>query len=196
VANVLREYERTFPERSKGGTLTLQPLDEAFFGGMRQPLVLLQTAVGLVLLISCANLAALLLTRAVSRQRELAVRAALGQGRASIVRQLMIESVLLSLTAGVVGAFITWIALRPLVALTPAWFPRLDSVGIDARVFLFCLCVCVIASLIFGLVPALQASRPNLVRALHESGGRVSGGRSRLLQLQGLVVVQVTLACC
>src|SRR4030095_3382143 len=100
VANVLREYERTFPDRGKGGTLTLQPLDEAFFGGMRQPLVLLQTAVGLVLLISCANLAALLLTRAVGRQRELAVRAALGQGRASIVRQLMMESVLLSLARG------------------------------------------------------------------------------------------------
>jgi putative ABC transport system permease protein len=194
VANVAREYEGTFPERGKGWTLTLQPLDEAFFGGMRQPLVLLQTAVGLVLLISCANLAALILTRAVSRQRELAVRAALGQSRASTVRQLMIESLLLSLTAGVVAAFVTWISLRPLVALTPAWFPRLDSVGIDARVFLFCLGACVIASLIFGLIPALQVSRPNLVRALHESGARVSGGRSRLLQLQGLVVVQVTLA--
>jgi putative ABC transport system permease protein len=194
VRNVVREYERTFPDRGKGWTLTLQPLGEAFFGRMRQPLVLLQTAVGLVLLISCANLAALLLTRAVSRQRELAVRAALGQGRASIVRQLMIESVLLSLTAGVVGAFATWISLRPLVALTPAWFPRLDAVRIDARVFLFCLGVCVLASLIFGLIPALQVSRPNLVQALNESGARASGGRSRLLQLQGLVVVQVTLA--
>ena len=194
VRNVMREYEGRFPDRGKGWSLTLQPLDEAFFGGMRQPLVLLQMAVGLVLLISCANLAALLLTRAVSRQRELAVRAALGQSRASIVRELMIESLLLSLTAGVVGAFATWVALRPLVALTPAWFPRLDSVGIDARVFLFCLGVCVVASLIFGLIPALQVSRPNLVRALHESGARASGGRSRLLQLQGLVVVQVTLA--
>jgi putative ABC transport system permease protein len=194
VANVVQEYERTFPDRGKGWALTLQPLDEAFFGGMRQPLVLLQMAVGLVLLISCANLAALILTRAVSRQRELAVRAALGQSRASIVRQLMIESLLLSLTAGVVGAFVTWISLRPLVALTPAWFPRLDSVGIDARVFLFCLGACVLASLIFGLIPALQVSRPNLVRVLHESGARASGGRSRLLQLQGLVIVQVTLA--
>jgi putative ABC transport system permease protein len=194
VRTVMRAYEERFPDRGKGWSLTLQPLDEAFFGGMRQPLVLLQTAVGLVLLISCANLAALLLTRAVSRQRELAVRAALGQSRASIVRELMIESLLLSLTAGVVGAFATWVALRPLVALTPAWFPRLDSVGIDGRVFLFCLGVCVVASLIFGLIPALQVSRPNLVRALHESGARASGGRSRLLQLQGLVVVQVTLA--
>ena len=194
MANVVRAYEGTFPDRGKGWTLTLQPLDEAFFGGMRQPLILLQTAVGLVLLISCANLAALLLTRAVSRQRELAVRAALGESRASTVRQLMIESLLLSLTAGVVAAFVTWISLRPLVALTPAWFPRLDSVGIDARVFLFCLGACVIASLIFGLIPALQVSRPNLVRALHESGARATGSRSRLLQLQGLVVVQVTLA--
>ena len=75
----------------------------------------------------------------------------------------------------VVGAFVTWISLRPLVALTPPWFPRLDSVGIDARVFLFCLGVCVAASLIFGLIPALQASRPNLVRALHDSSARATG---------------------
>ena len=194
VRNVVREYERTFPDRGQGWTLTLQPLDEAFFGGMRQPLLLLQTAVGLVLLIACANLAALILARAVSRQRELAVRAALGQSRGSIVTQLMVESVLLSLGAGVVGAFTTWVALGPLVALTPPWFPRLDSVGLDTRVFLFCLGVCVAASVIFGLIPAVQASRPNLVRALHESSARASGSRSRMLQLQGLVVVQVTLA--
>jgi putative ABC transport system permease protein len=193
VSNVAREYERAFPDRGQW-TVTLQPLDEAFFGGMRQPLMLLQTAVGLVLLIACANLAALILTRAVSRQRELAVRAALGQSRGSIVMQLMTESVLLSLAAGVVGAFVTWVSLRPLVALTPAWFPRLDSVGFDTRVFFFCLGVCVAASLIFGLIPALQTSRVNLVRALHESSARASGGRSRMLQLQGLVVAQVTLA--
>jgi len=192
--SIVSEYERLFPDRGQGWTLALQPLDEAFFGGMRQPLLLLQTAVGLVLLIACANLAALILTRAVSRHRELAVRAALGQSRASIATQLMIESLMLSLAAGVVGAFTTWVALRPLVALTPAWFPRLDSVGVDTRVFLFCLGVCVAASVIFGLIPALQASRPNLVRALHESSARSSGGRSRMLQLQGLVVVQVTLA--
>ena len=193
AVGIAREYERAFPDRGKW-KVTLQPLDEAFFGGMRQPLLLLQTAVGLVLLVACANLAALILTRAVSRQRELAVRSALGQSRGSIVSQLMIESVLLSLAAGVVGAFATWVALKPLVALTPAWFPRLDAVGIDARVFLFCLGVCVIASLVFGLIPALQVSRPNLVRALHESSARSSGSRSRMLQLQGLVVVQVMLA--
>ena len=192
--NVVREYERTFPDRGKGWTLALQPLDEALFGGMRQPLMLLQTAVGLVLLIACANLAALILTRAVGRQRELAVRAALGQSRGSLISQLMIESVLLSLAAGAAGAIISWASLRPLIALTPAWFPRLDLVAIDARVFLFCLGVSLAASVLFGLVPAMQASRPNLVRALHESSARATGGRSRMLQLQGLVVVQVTLA--
>ena len=191
--SLAQEYEKAFPDRGRWA-LTLQPMDEALFGGMRQPLLLLQAAVGLVLLIACANLAALILTRAVSRQRELAVRAALGQSRGSIVTELMIESLLLSLASGVVGAFVTWVALRPLVALTPAWFPRLDAVGIDVRVFLFCLGVCVIASLVFGLIPALQASRPNLVRALHDSSARASGGRSRMLQLQGLVVVQVMLA--
>lgn len=193
VLSLAHEYERMFPDRGKW-TLTLQPLNEALFGGMRQPLMLLQIAVGLVLLIACANLAALILTRAVSRQRELAVRSALGQSRGSLVRQLMIESVLLSLAAGAVGAFTTWVSLRPMIALTPAWFPRLDSVSLDGRVFLFCLGVCVAASLVFGLLPALQASRPNLVRALYESSARASGGKSRMLQLQGLVVVQVTLA--
>jgi hypothetical protein len=87
-----------------------------------------------------------------------------------------------------VGAFATWVSLRPLVALTPAWFPRLESVAIDSMVFLFCLGACVAASLLFGLIPALQTSRPNLVRALHESSARSSGGRSRMLQLQGLAV--------
>lgn len=194
VQNVAREYERMFPERGHGWTLALQPMDEALFGWMRQPLLLLQAAVGLVLLIACANLTALILTRAVSRQREFAVRAALGQSRGSLIAQMMIESGLLSLTAGAVGAFLTWVALRPLIALTPAWFPRLKLVAVDARVFLFCLGASLLASLLFGLVPAFQASRPNLVRALHESSARATGGRSRMLQLQGLVVVQVTLA--
>jgi predicted permease len=188
-----QEYDRMFPERGHW-TLNVQRLDEAFFGGMRQPLTLLQTAVALVLLISCANLAALLLTRAVGRQRELAVRSALGQGRGSIVRELMIESLLLSLAAGLAGAFATWLALKPLVAVTPAWFPRLDYVALDMTVFAFCVATCVVASLVFGLIPALQVSRPNLAQTLNESGARSSGSRSRMLQLQGLVVVQVTLA--
>ena len=187
-------YEEMFPDRGKGWTLALQPMDEAFFGNMRQPLTLLQIAVGFVLLISCANLAALILTRAVGRQRELAVRSALGQGRASIVRQLMMESLLLSLAAGILGATATSFALQPLVALTPAWFPRLETVTLDFTVFAFCLAICLVASVLFGLIPAVQVSRPNLVQALQESGARTSGSRSRMLQLQSLVVVQVMLA--
>ena len=194
IRTVAEAYERMFPDRGKGWTLALLPMDEALFGNMRQPLTLLQTAVGLVLLISCANLAALILTRAVGRQRELALRTALGQGRASIVRQLMMESVLLSLGAGIVGALATWLSLQPLVALTPAWFPRLDAVTIDFTVFAFCLAICLAASVVFGLIPAVQVSRPNLAQALQEAGARTSGSRSRMLQLHGLVVVQVALA--
>jgi putative ABC transport system permease protein len=194
VQGLRDEWERAFPDRGKGWTMVLQPMDEALFGNMRQPLTLMQTAVGLVLLISCANLAALILTRAVGRQRELAVRSALGQSRGSLVRQLMMESVLLSLGAGIVGAFMTWMSLRPLVALTPEWFPRLGAVTLDVTVFAFCFAICLVASVLFGLIPAVQVSRTNSAQALQEGGARTSGGRSRMLQLQGLVVVQVMLA--
>jgi putative ABC transport system permease protein len=131
----------------------------------------------------------------VGRQRELAIRSALGQGRASIVRQLMMESVLLALGAGLLGACVTWVSLQPLIALiTPAWFPRLNAVTLDVTVFTFCLAICLAASVLFGLIPAIQISRPNVAQTLQDVGGRTSGGRSRMLQLQGLVVVQVTLA--
>jgi putative ABC transport system permease protein len=194
MPGIAAAYEQMFPDRGNGWTLALRPMDEALFGDMRQPLTLMQTAVALVLLISCANLAALVLTRAIGRQRELALRSALGQSRASTVCQLMMESVLLSLAAGMVGAFAAWVSLRPLVALTPAWFPRLDAVSLDFTVFAFCLAICLAASVVFGLVPAVQVSRPNLVQALQEGGARASGSRSRMFQLQGLVVVQVALA--
>ena len=161
---------------------------------MRAPLVTLQAAVAFVLLIACANLAALLLTRSVARERELAIRSALGQSRAGTVRQLLTESLLLSFAGGTVGAFLGWLLLKPLRLITPEWFPRLDDVGFDSRVLLFSIVVCVVTAIVFGLIPAWQASRPNLAASLRESGRAASGGRGRRLQLNALVTLQIALA--
>ncbi len=188
------EYNATFPERGGDWRIALDPLHEALFGRTRTPLYTLQAAVVFVLLIACANLAALLLTRAAAREREIAVRSALGQTRLGIVRQLLVESVLLSSIGGVVGAFLAWVLLEPLLLMTPAYMPRLDQVGFDGRVLLFSIAVCVLTGVAFGLVPAWQASRPNLAAALHESGRGASAGRRRRLQLNALVTFQVAMA--
>jgi predicted permease len=188
------EYTATFPERGPGWRILLEPLDRAVVGGYRDWLLMLQTAVGFVLLISCVNLAALLLTRAAGREREIAVRTALGQSRAGLVRQALVESVLLSLAGGTLGGFLAWLAVKPLLLVMPQFAPRLDAVGFDVRVFTFLLLACLVAGVVFGLAPAWRASRPNLAAALFEAGGRSSAGRSRLLQLHGLVTLQVALA--
>jgi putative ABC transport system permease protein len=188
------EYNATFPDRGNDWGVSLEPLHEALFGGMRTPLITLQAAVIFVLLISCANLAALLLTRAAARERELAVRAALGQSRLGLIRQLLVESLVLAFAGGVLGAFLAWLLLKPLLLVTPDWFPRLDEVGFDGRVFLFSTAVCILTGIVFGLVPAWQASRPNLAASLHEAGRGASVGRHRRLQLNALVMLQVAMA--
>lgn len=191
----LDQYNATFPDLGGDWAISLEPLHEALFGDMRTPLLTLQAAVGFVLLICCANLAALLLTRAASRQREIAVRGALGQSRFGIVRQLLIESLVLSLAGGAVGAALAWVSLNPLLLVAPAFFPRLESVGFDFRVLLFSIAAAVLTAIVFGLVPAWQTSRLNLVSSLHESGRGASVGRSRRIQLSVLVAVQIALAC-
>ena len=163
------------------------PLTDLFFGPARPALLVLLAAVLLVLLVACANVSALLLARAAGRQREIAVRLALGASRARLMRQLLCESALIAL-AGVAGGLVLaeW-SLAALVALVPTDVPRLQDAAIDLRVLAFAAALAAAAALLSGLAPALVASRPSLTDAL-ESGARTAGPGSAQRRLQGLLV--------
>lgn len=183
-----------YPEENKNRHTLLIPLQERIVGGARSTLFILFGAVSLVLLIACANFANLMLTRAASRQQEIVIRTALGAGRGRLIRQLLTESALLAFLGGIAALFFAWGGLTLLVALKPANLPRLDSINIDWRVLLFTLGLSLFTGLLFGLIPAWNASKPNLNEALKE-GGRSStagGKRGRLRNI--LVVSELALA--
>src|SRR5579864_1214801 len=169
MESIANQLAREFPTRNKGRGVRVEPIRDALFGWMRQPLWMLQGVVAFVLLIACANVAALLLARASARQTEVAVRAALGAGRFRIVRQFLTESVLLALFGGVLGALLAWVGLRVLIAISPPWFPRLHEISIDVRVLVFTAALSVVTGFAFGAIPALQMSKSNLAESLKES---------------------------
>ena len=179
---------------NSGWTVRVIELQETFVGKLRPSLLILLGAVAFVLLIACANVANLLLARAAYRQQEIGVRTALGASRMRIVRQLLTESVLLSIVSGVIGLALSIWLIRLLIAISPADTPRVDEIGIDLRVFGFTLGVTVLAGLLFGLVPALQTSRPNLNEMLKDTGrhGSESGRRNRVGSL--LIVSEIALS--
>jgi putative ABC transport system permease protein len=194
---IAQQLARTFPrdmEQGKPWTVRVQPIREGLFGFMKQPLLLLQGAVAFVLLIASANVAALLLARASSRHTEVAIRAALGAGRARIFRQFLTESAMLSLLGGVFGVVLAWWGVRALVAMAPAWFPRLHETAIDGRVLLFTISISLLTGLIFGLAPALHSTKSAFVDSLKDGmrGGSTGGFRSRLRS--ALVSAQLALA--
>lgn len=177
--------------------VAVRPVIESLAGEIRPALLVLLAAVGVVLLVASANLANLLLAHGLGRRRELAVRAALGASRGRIARQLLAETVVMGLAGGAVGVLIAWIGVRLFPALAPPDFPRLEDVTVDLPVLAFALGVSVLASVLAGLVPALQGARVDLVRTLNEDGAATAGGIRRLAPNRlraALLVVQIALA--
>jgi len=185
---------QNYAETNAGWSVRLTELRERLVGELRTSLLILLGAVALVLLIACANVANLLLARAAYRQKEIAVRTALGASRARVVRQLLTESILLSTVSGLLGLGISVWLLKLLIAISPPNSPRIEEIAIDMRVFVFALGVTILAGLLFGLVPALHTSRPDLNETLKESGrqGSMGGSRNRVGSI--LIVSEIALS--
>ena len=182
------------PDRNKKLGAVVQTMTESLYGGLRSPLLLLQGAVAIVLLIGCANVAGLLIARAASRRTEIAIRTAIGAGRWRIIRQLITESMPLSLLGGIAGVFLAWGGLRLFVAAAPPGFPRLNELSLDLPVLGFTALVAILTAVVFGIVPAIQASNPDLVGSLKESGRSGTDGVARQHMRSALVTIQIAMA--
>jgi len=185
------EYPNDHAPNAEGHPYYVKPLKEELVGEARPAMMLLLGAVGLVLLVACVNVANLLLARAERRQREIAVRTALGAGRTRLLGQLLTESLVLALAGGVLGLVVAHWGLRALLAAYPDAVPRVGTIGLDLSVLAFTLAVALVTGVGFGLAPALQVGRRDAFGALRQ-GSRSGGGRRRLSH--GLVVVEVALA--
>ncbi|HKA18434.1 MAG TPA: ABC transporter permease [Blastocatellia bacterium] len=189
IAGALGEQ---YPDSNKEHWVTLGSLYDALVGDVRKLLLLLLAAVGFVLLIACANVANLMLARASARQKEIAIRSALGASRFRIIRSLMVESVMLALIGGVLGLLTAYWGTGMALKALPDALPRVNEIKVDANVLLFTLVASIITGLVFGVAPALQASNPNLNEMLKEGGRSGSSGRQGLRS--ALVVAEIAIS--
>jgi len=197
AASVEKKLGDLYPNLDKGLSAEVVPLKEALLGDVSGMLVMLLGAVGLVLLIACANVASLLLARATAREREFAIRLALGARRSRMIRQMLTESVLLSLCGGVLGMALAKWGVRPLLAAVPGEFPRAETVGVNFTVLLFTLAVSLGVGIAFGLIPALKTWKANHASPLKEGGRgstRVHHHTQRTLMVAQTALTVVLLA--
>ena len=191
---LMTQLGREHPDDQRWKVLVV-PLDNEIVGSSRRLLLVLLGAVGMVLFIACANAANLLLASASTRQREISVRLALGAPRSRVVRQLLTESLLISFVGGGIGLALALVGVKALVSLLPANFPRAHDIHVSAPVFVFTLAVSVVTGILFGLAPALQASRTDPNQGLHKGGRATTGSGHQSRLRNALVVSEVGLAC-
>jgi putative ABC transport system permease protein len=191
---IAADIARQFPASNAGWTIRVLPLREQLVGGVRSALLVLLTAVGFVLLIACVNVANLLLVRAASRQREMCIRQAIGADRRRLVWQLLVESLVMSVLAGIVGLFVGWATLQVLLATSPLSLSAISAPALDFRVGVFTLLISLLTGIAFGLAPAFQTTRCDVNEGLRD-GTRGSLGSRRAHRMRNvLVVLEVGLA--
>jgi putative ABC transport system permease protein len=190
---VARHLEQAYPNTNKSLGIKVERVQDGLFGWSRRILYPLFAAVAFVLLIACTNVANLLLSRASTRRKEMGIRAALGARRVRLIRQLLTESVLLSFGGGFLGSLLSIWGIKLFVALAPGWLPQTKLITIDARALTFTIAVTAVTGILFGLAPALRASKTDLNDSLRD-GGKTSAAGSRHRTRSALVVTEVALA--
>jgi putative ABC transport system permease protein len=185
--------DERYPEANAGWRLTMIPLHERFTGDVKPAMLFLLGSVVFLLLIACANVANLLLVRSTLRHREIAIRRALGAARGRLIRQFLTESVVLAFAGGALGVLLALWGIRLLVALSPNVIPRIADAGVDFRVLVFTLALSLVTGIVFGLVPALQTSNPDLTESLKEGGRGSSSGRGQRVR-SVLTVCEIAIA--